>query len=74
MSSWTVGDQEVEMEPRVDVITLAVGDLERALAFYRALGLTSPGVIGSELVGGYFRGPDGHLWVIIWNPRRGGGA
>ena len=30
------------MEPRLDVITLAVADLERALAFYRALGLESP--------------------------------
>src|SRR5690242_9012801 len=36
------------MEPRLDVITLAVADLERALAFYRALGLESPGVIGTE--------------------------
>jgi uncharacterized protein len=145
------------MEPRIDVITLAVGDLERALAFYRALGLTSSGVIGTEFVGddatpsgiaamfelegrltlalyprtelakdanvafgppktgefsigqvvaskadvdallaqaeaagatltddpherpwgiysGYFRDPDGHLWEIIWNPRRAGGG
>jgi uncharacterized protein len=139
------------------VITLGVGDLERALAFYRALGLTSSGVIGTEFVGddttpsgsaamfeldgsltlalyprtelakdanvalgppkagefsigqvvaskaevdavlaqaeaagatltdepherpwgiysGYFRDPDGHLWEIIWNPRRAGGG
>jgi uncharacterized protein len=145
------------MEPRVDVITLAVSDLERALAFYRALGLESPGVIGTEFEGdeanpsgaaamfelqggltlalyhradlakdagipvgppstgefsigqlvasredvdevlaraveagatrtdetherawgiysGYFRDPDGHLWEIIWNPRRGADA
>jgi hypothetical protein len=142
------------MEPRVDVLTLAVNDLERALAFYRALGLESPGVIGTEFEGdddtpagaaamfelaggltlalyprselakdadvalgppksgefsigqlvearadvdavlaraeeagatvteapherpwgiysGYFRDLDGHLWEIIWNPRRG---
>ena len=39
------------MEPRVNVITLAVGDLERALAFYRALELESPGVIGTEFPG-----------------------
>jgi len=123
------------------VITLGVDDLERSLAFYRALGLASPGVIGTEFVGadaspggaaamfeleggltlavygrkdleqdanarfgapgsgdfsighlvgskeevdgllaqaeaawgiysGYFRDPDGHLWEIIWNPRR----
>ena len=133
-------------------MTLGVSDLERALAFYRALGLESSGVIGTEFEGddttpagaaarfelrhglalmlyprselakdanvplepstgpfsighlvstkadvddvltraeaagatltdapherpwgiysGYFRDPDGHLWEIIWNPRR----
>ena len=39
------------MEPHVDVLTLGVGDLERALAFYRALGLESPGVIGTQFEG-----------------------
>jgi catechol 2,3-dioxygenase-like lactoylglutathione lyase family enzyme len=40
------------MEPRIDVITLAVADLERALHFYRdGLGLESRGVIGTEFVG-----------------------
>jgi uncharacterized protein len=39
------------MEPRIDVITLAVSDLEQALAFYRALGLESPGVVGTEFPG-----------------------
>jgi catechol 2,3-dioxygenase-like lactoylglutathione lyase family enzyme len=140
------------VEPHVDVLTLGVGDLERALAFYRALGLESAGVIGTQYEGdettpagaaamfelrsglalmlyprselakdantslesgtsafsighfvssraevdavleraeaagatlteepherpwgiysGYFRDPDGHLWEIIWNPRR----
>jgi catechol 2,3-dioxygenase-like lactoylglutathione lyase family enzyme len=141
------------MEPRIHVITLAVSDLERALDFYRALGLESSGVIGTEFTGddtnpsgraamfelaggltlalyprtelakdanvpfgppktgefsigklvagkadvdvllakaeaagatltdepherpwgiysGYFRDLDGHLWEIIWNPRR----
>ena len=37
------------MEPRVDVITLAVADLELALAFYRRLGLESNGIVGIEL-------------------------
>jgi len=143
------------MESRIDVLTLGVSDLERSLAFYGALGLESPGVIGTEFVGdettaagaaamfelangltlalyprtelakdanvafgppgpgefsigqivatrdevdevlaraeaagatltedpherpwgiysGYFRDLDGHLWEIIWNPRRGG--
>jgi catechol 2,3-dioxygenase-like lactoylglutathione lyase family enzyme len=143
------------MRPRIDIITLAVRDLERALTFYReGLGLHSPGVIGTEFAGdettpagavamfeleggltlalyprtelakdagvplepprpgefsmghvvaskaevdellaraeaagatltggpherpwgiysGYFRDPDGHLWEVIWNPRRG---
>jgi hypothetical protein len=36
------------VEPRLDVITLAVADLERALAFYRALGLESKGIVGTE--------------------------
>jgi catechol 2,3-dioxygenase-like lactoylglutathione lyase family enzyme len=39
------------MEPRIGVITLAVADLERALEFYRRLGLESPGVIGTEFPG-----------------------
>jgi uncharacterized protein len=36
------------VEPRLDVITLAVADLDRALAFYRGLGLESTGIVGSE--------------------------
>jgi len=39
------------MQPRIHVLTLAVHDLERSLAFYRALGLASEGVIGTEFVG-----------------------
>ena len=40
------------MQPRIHVITLAVSDLGRALAFYReGLGLESPGVIGTEFPG-----------------------
>jgi len=40
------------MEPRIHVITLAVADLDRALAFYReGLGLDSEGVTGSDFVG-----------------------
>lgn len=40
------------MEHRIDVITLAVGDLEQALAFYReGLGLESPGLTGTEFAG-----------------------
>jgi len=36
------------MEPRLDVITLAVDDLERALTFYRDLGFESKGIIGTD--------------------------
>lgn len=37
------------MEPRINVITLAVDDLERALGFYRdGLGFDSPGIVGAE--------------------------
>jgi catechol 2,3-dioxygenase-like lactoylglutathione lyase family enzyme len=40
------------MESRIHVITLAVADLERALAFYReGLGLDSAGVIATEYGG-----------------------
>ena len=40
------------MQPRIAAITLAVSDLDRALAFYRdGLGLESPGVIGTEFAG-----------------------
>ena len=40
------------MEPHIDVITLAVGDLARSLAFYRdGLGLETLGVTGTEFVG-----------------------
>jgi catechol 2,3-dioxygenase-like lactoylglutathione lyase family enzyme len=38
------------MRSRIHVITLGVRDLERSLAFYRALGLESPGVIGTEFL------------------------
>lgn len=41
------------MEPRIHVLTLAVADLVRALAFYReGLGLDSAGITGTGFVGG----------------------
>lgn len=40
------------MEARIDVITLAVADLDRALEFYSdGLGLPTRGVIGTEFAG-----------------------
>jgi len=39
------------MEPRLNVVTLAVDDLDRALVFYRdGLGLQTNGVVASDLV------------------------
>lgn len=40
---------ELKLKPRLDVITLAVADLDSALAFYRSLGLQSKGIGGKEL-------------------------
>jgi uncharacterized protein len=40
------------VQPRIDVITLGVDDLERALSFYRdELGLPTEGIIGTEFAG-----------------------
>jgi hypothetical protein len=40
------------MEPHIDVITLAVGDLDRSLDFYRdGLGLETTGVTGTRFAG-----------------------
>lgn len=37
------------MKPRISVLTLAVVDLDRAIAFYRdGMGLTTEGIIGTE--------------------------
>jgi uncharacterized protein len=45
------GKEDRTMEPRVNVITLAVEDLERALAFYRdGLGLPTNGLVATDLV------------------------
>ena len=39
------------MEPHIDVITLAVADLDRSLAFYRdGLGLETTGIVAAGLV------------------------
>ena len=36
------------MKPRVTLVTLGVDDLDRAIAFYRALGWKSEGIVGAE--------------------------
>jgi catechol 2,3-dioxygenase-like lactoylglutathione lyase family enzyme len=56
------------MDARIDVITLAVADLDRALTFYRALGLESEGVIASEFTGD----EDAPAGAIVLFPLRGG--
>jgi uncharacterized protein len=40
------------MKPRLSVQTLCVDDLDRAVRFYRALGLETPGVVGQEFESG----------------------
>jgi uncharacterized protein len=45
-------NKEPTMKPRIHVITLAVADLDRALAFYRdGLGFQTEGLIGTEFTG-----------------------
>jgi catechol 2,3-dioxygenase-like lactoylglutathione lyase family enzyme len=40
------------MQPRINILTLAVDDLEKAHAFYRdGLGLPSQGILGTEFTG-----------------------
>jgi len=40
------------VQPQIHVLTLGVADLQRSLGFYRALGLESEGIIGTEFPGG----------------------
>jgi catechol 2,3-dioxygenase-like lactoylglutathione lyase family enzyme len=52
------------MKPRIHVITLAVADLDRALAFYRdGLGFQTKGLIGTEFTGDEIT-PDGTTAVF----------
>jgi catechol 2,3-dioxygenase-like lactoylglutathione lyase family enzyme len=47
--TYRTAERNVEMEPRIHVITLAVDELQQALTFYRdGLGLNSDGVAGTE--------------------------
>jgi catechol 2,3-dioxygenase-like lactoylglutathione lyase family enzyme len=60
---------EARMKPRVSVITLAVDDLERAVAFYRdGLGLPTQGIVGQEFEHGavaFFK-LEGGLLLALW--------
>ncbi len=52
------------MKPRIHVVTLAVEDLDRALAFYRdGLGFQTEGLIGTEFKGDE-QNPDGTTAVF----------
>jgi catechol 2,3-dioxygenase-like lactoylglutathione lyase family enzyme len=57
------------MEPRITVVTLAVADLERAVAFYRdGLGWPTDGIIGQEFEDGAvcFFDLAGGLKLALW--------
>ena len=57
------------MKPRITVITLAVGDLSRALAFYRdGLGLRTSGITGTKYPIGacVFFELEGGLKLALW--------
>lgn len=56
------------MKPRISVLTLAVADLDRALAFYRdGLGLATEGIVGREFERGavaFFRMNEGLVLAL----------
>ena len=61
------------MQPRITLITLAVDDLERAVAFYRdGLGLATQGIVGQEfeygrkeLSAGRLKAAKGHFEAVM---------
>ena len=60
------------MKPRITLITLAVDDLERAVAFYRdGLGLATKGIVGTEFEHGAvaFFNLESGLKLALW-PRK----
>ncbi|HEY6281823.1 MAG TPA: VOC family protein [Burkholderiales bacterium] len=60
------------MKPRITLITLAVDDLERAVAFYRdGLGLATKGIVGAEFENGAvaFFNLESGLKLALW-PRK----
>ena len=57
------------MKPRISVLTIAVGDLERSVAFYRdGLGLPTRGIVGREFEHGAvaFFDLSGGLKLALW--------
>jgi catechol 2,3-dioxygenase-like lactoylglutathione lyase family enzyme len=56
------------MKPRITVVTLAVQDLEAAVAFYRRLGWTTEGIVGQDIKDGvvaFFDLPHG-MKLALW--------
>jgi len=57
------------MKPKISVLTLGVGDLERSVAFYRdGLGLRTDGIVGTEFENGAvaFFDLEGGLKLALW--------
>jgi catechol 2,3-dioxygenase-like lactoylglutathione lyase family enzyme len=57
----------MSMRPRIHVLTLGVADLERSVAFYRALGFESGRMVGTEIPGGtaaMFELEDGLVFML----------
>jgi catechol 2,3-dioxygenase-like lactoylglutathione lyase family enzyme len=61
---------EHRMKPKITVLTLAVGDLQAALAFYRdGLGFATKGIVGTEFEDGavvFFDVNDGSLILALY--------
>jgi catechol 2,3-dioxygenase-like lactoylglutathione lyase family enzyme len=61
--------EETAMKPRISVLTIAVADLERSVAFYRdGLGLPTEGIVGREFEHGAvaFFTLAGGLKLALW--------
>ena len=57
------------MKPRLGILTLAVDDLQRSLAFYRdGMGLETKGIVGEQFEHGavVFFNLDGGLMLALW--------
>lgn len=58
------------MKPHITVLTLAVDDLERSVAFYQGLGFQTQGIIGTEFENGAVAFFElANLKLALW-PRR----
>ena len=75
-------DANVPLEPTTGAFSIghlvpSRADVDAILARAEAAGATltdEPHERPWGIYSGYFRDPDGHLWEVIWNRRRGAGA